>query len=75
MFLTVLGQLPPDSCHPDNCYLDDCPPDNCTRTIAPSIFAPRKITPPPQKIAPFTLKFSPKIIAPTQQIPLKKYYE
>ena len=60
MFLTVLGQLPPDNCPPDNCYLDDCPPDNCPRTIAPEYICPQENYPSPPENCPLHPKISPK---------------
>ena len=41
----------------------NCPLDNCPLTIAP------------EENCPIAIKFPPKIIAPTQAISLKDYYE
>ena len=49
---------------------ENCPPDNCPQgKLLPEQLPLRKIA--PQKIAPLTIKFSPKIIAPLYKFPSK----
>ena len=64
------GQLLPRIVAPEeNCHPGNCPPDNCPRGELP-----RGEFPPPES-CPLAMKFPPKIIAPTQAIPIKEHYE
>ena len=54
---------------------ENCPPDKCTRMIASRTIAPEENYPPPSLPPgplPLTIKFPPKIIAPTQANPIQR---
>ena len=64
MIEEVLGQLPTRKIAPGWWLLVNCPPpDNCPLDDCP-----------PEN-CPLAIKFPPKIILPTQAIPLKEYYK